>query len=340
MNIAVKVYGSGVSRVRFDSSLPTNKQSNMSGVILHNLSNGEYHHGYQYSKYISSTQLKYLLISPAYFKYQRSLYQYSTEAMIEGSVFHSFMECYAKDGNFDKVCENVLAFTTPINPRTGQEYGPNTKAVQEALQDFKDLNPNKFIIPQQMYNNVRAMVESIMTSERHGEVIKKLLKWGTPEVSMFLEEDEYPAMKIRCDLLTKNKIIDWKTTSSDKLDEETINKIIYQYGYDISAAMYQYVAHEVLGKWMDYYLVFISKNPPYDCVIVDMVNYGYRYNPANDEVLYGGGVIRFEKLMNLYSECLMNQEWPGADYKIEPKDGVRILEIEPPAYYISKVSNM
>lgn len=311
----------------------------MSGTIIKDLSNSEYHYGYQYSKYISSTQLKYLLISPAYFKYQQSLYKYSTEAMIEGSVFHSFMECYAKDGNFDKVCENVLAFTTPINPRTGVEYGPNTKAVQEALQDFKDLNPNKFIISQQMYNTVRAMVEGLLSSEQ-GELIKKLLKWGSPEVSMFLEEDEYPAMKIRCDLLTKNKIVDWKTTSSEKLDADTLNSVIYQYGYDISAAMYQYVAHQVLGRWLDYYLVFISKQPPYDSVIVDMRNYGYRYNKDTDELLYGGGVIRFEKLMNLYSECVMNQEWPGANYRIEPQGGNRILEIEPPAYYISKVSNM
>lgn len=313
----------------------------MNGKIINDLPNEEYHHGVEYSKYISSTQLKDYLISPAYARYKRDNPEDPTEAMMEGSALHTLLECYAKYGSLERAKSMIVGYNPPINPRTGQSYTPASKAYQAALEAFKEFHAGKLIVSTEMLQNVYMMVDSLMRTEYIGQQVLKLLKWGTPEVSMILEEGEFPPMKIRCDLLTKNKIVDWKTTSSMKLDSDSINSIIYQYGYDISAAMYQYVAHAITGQWMDYYLVFIGKNAPWDCMMVDMRNYGYHQYGENDEdVMKGGGAIRFEKLMQIHRECLENEEWPGASYNVEAVDGIKILEIEPPAYYVNKVANM
>ena len=142
-------------------------------------------------------------------------------------------------------------------------------------------------------------------------------------------------VKIRPDLLSPKKIVDWKTTTLDDLTEESINHTILRYGYHISAAMYQYIYHAVTGKWLDFYLVFVQKQPPFDCVMVDMANYGYRYLPDADMVIPGPGALEFKRLLDLHTKCVKANEWPGAEIFI-PGDKYRIMEIEPPRYYANK----
>ena len=99
--------------------------------------------------------------------------------------------------------------------------------------------------------------------------------------------------------------------------------------------MYQYVCHAVTGKWLDFYLVFVQKQEPYDCVMVDMANYGYRYLPDADMVIPGPGALEFQKLLDLHTKCTKSNEWPGAETFI-PGDKYRIMEIESPRYYANK----
>lgn len=309
--------------------------------IIENLSNEEYHHGEAYKGYISSSQLKLYAKSPAVYKYLIEHPQEQTDAMRFGNLFHDLMAAIAEsNGDYsmghDKWVKGVASFLPPINEKTGQPYGTTTKAYAEAYQRFLADNEGLTIAPSQDVMLVVQMAQSLLNDCGSTSVqVRKLLKWGKPEVSIFYETEESIKLKIRPDLLTGQKIVDWKTVNTDDLSEESLNRIILKYGYHISAAMYQWVAHEVLGKWLDFYLVFVSKLPPYDAVMVDMKMYGYQYIADMDIVIPHTGALEFKRLLDLHTKCLNADYWPGAETFISG-DKYKILEIKPPKYYENK----
>ncbi|MDE7345399.1 MAG: PD-(D/E)XK nuclease-like domain-containing protein [Muribaculaceae bacterium] len=311
--------------------------------IIYGLSNDEYHFGERFRDYISSTSLKHYLKSPRFFKFMQDNPQPQTEAQRFGSIFHDLMASFSdvkgeipKDLVEKQVNYHTIVFEPPINDKTGKPYGVGTKAYNEALENIKDTYPFTEIVGRQEQEALQGMLQSVLfgcgfTSEQ----VRKLLKWGKPEVSIFYETEDGIKIKIRPDLLTSNKIVDWKSFAGDDLTEESINRVILKYGYHISAAQYQYVYNKVTGKWVTFYLVFIQKQPPYDCVMVDMSNYGYRYIKEWDMVQTGPGAVEFQRLLDLHTRCVKTNEWPGAETFI-PGDRYRIMEIEPPRYYANR----
>ncbi|MDE6742085.1 MAG: PD-(D/E)XK nuclease-like domain-containing protein [Muribaculaceae bacterium] len=311
--------------------------------IIYGLSNEDYHSSPPYSEYLSSSQLKLYAHSPKYARYMMDNPQPQTEAQRFGSLFHDLMAGFSQvkgeipeDLVGKSVNYHTIVFEPPINDKTGKPYGVGTKAYNEALDKIKETYPFTEIVGRQEQETLQGMLQSVLfgcgtTSEQ----VRKLLKWGKPEVSIFYETEEGIKLKVRPDLLTSNKIVDWKSFAGDDLTEESINRVILRYGYHISAAQYQYVYNKVTGKWVTFYLVFVQKQPPYDCVMVDMSNYGYRYIKDLDMVQMGPGAIEFDRLLKLHTKCLKSGEWPGAETFI-PGDKYRIMEIEPPRYYANR----
>lgn len=312
--------------------------------VIHGLSNEQYHHGEEERQYLSSSLLKKYLISPKAYKFAiDNPVEEKSDALRFGSLFHDLMAVCAE--RYDRLNATAIAewesaiavFKPPKNDKTGQPYGNTTKAYLAAYEAFLQANGGKLIASQTEIDTIKAMAQSLMfDSGATSEQVRKLLRWGKPEVSFFYETDDGIKLKVRPDLLTRKKIIDWKTTTSDDLTEESINRTILKYGYHISAAMYQYVVHEITGKWLDFILVIVSKVAPHDCVMVDMCNYGYRYYPDVDIVSIGPGAMEFKKLLDLHIKCTKENHWPGAEQAIPDNNGVRILEIQPPRYYQSK----
>ena len=308
--------------------------------LIYGLSNEDYHNSPPYSEYLSSSQLKLYLRSPKYARYMMDNPQPQTEAMRFGSLFHDLMASMAEhNGDWDGVKVwrfNYAVFEPPINSKTGQPYGATTKAYAEAYAQFEDENADKIIASQDDLDLAYEMCHSLWCKcGSTSEQVRKLLKWGKPEVSIFYETEEGIKIKIRPDLLTSNKIVDWKSFAGDDLTEESINRVILKYGYHISAAQYQWVYNKVTGKLVTFYLVFIQKQPPYDCVMVDMSNYGYRYIKEWDMVQTGPGAVEFQRLLELHTRCVKVNEWPGAETFI-PGDKYRIMEINPPKYYANR----
>lgn len=306
--------------------------------IIYNLNNEEYHHGDGFKEYLSSSQLKAYAKSPKYAKYILDNPQDETEAMRFGSLFHTAMQLYQQYGSIDAFYDAVAIFRPPVNPKTEQPYGATTKAYAEAYAQFIAENEGKVVASLAEVQQIDDMVGVLVRPEIGGATaiqVTKLLKWGKSEVSIFHETEDGVKIKIRPDLLTSKKIVDWKTTTLDDLTEESINRAILRYGYHISAAMYQYVYHAVTDKWLDFYLVFVQKQEPYDCIMVDMANYGYRYIEELDMVVPGAGAVEFQRLLDLHTKCLKTGKWPGAETFI-PGDKYRIMEIEPPRYYANK----
>lgn len=308
---------------------------------IYGLSNEDYHFKEPYREYLSSSALKDYLKSPRFAKFSiENSTEEKSEALRFGSLFHDLMAAIAERKSINAGLldwyNDIALFQEPINPKTGQPYGATTKAYKEAYEAFLTANADKILASDSEVELCRDMMYSLCEDSGATSVqVRKLLKWGKPEVSHFVEY-EGCKFKYRPDLETRRKIVDWKTVATDDLNEESINRIILKFGYHVSAAFYQFFEHERTGLWKTFYLVLVSKVVPYDAVMVDMANYGYRYLPEYDMVVPGPGAIEFKKLLDLHIKCTKENEWPGAETFIQPDNGVRVMEIQPPRYYANR----
>lgn len=311
----------------------------MDNIIKH-LPNYAYHHGEELSEWLSSTQLKKLDVSPKAFKFSLTQEPETSPALNLGDCFHQAMQCLSEGVSVAEYAQLCQVFQPPVNPTTGQPYGMATKAYTSAYEQFlASTDPGKPIYGPEQAATVMGMLNSVTDPRTAtGQMVRRLLRWGDAEVT-YTAEIEGVKLKVRPDLITKSKIIDWKTTAEDNLSEDNLNRIILKYGYHISAAMYQRVVREVTGKWMDFYLVFVSKQAPHDCLMVDMCNYGYAYNPEVDIVSMGPGAHEFERLLRLYRQCRDSGQWPGVESFIGDEE-LKILQIKPPQYYLNKINSI
>ena len=306
---------------------------------IKNLPNEEYHGGIPYNEYLSSTSLKDYIVSPKYAEYKRKnpeLFEISEEASGKGSLYHSCLESIVNTGDTKKFENRVFVFEPPVNEKTGKPYGYETKTYQEALFDERGRNPGKQLVSQSDLDSVLRMIDELLNHCRQtSKDIKRLIRWGEAEVSHFVEYNGCK-FKYRPDLETTKKIVDWKTTAADDLHEDTINKIILKFKYDISAAFYQFFEHERTGIWKDFYWVFQQKQPPYDAVLVSAENYGYFYD--GKIVKMGAGAHKFTALLNQHIYCIQNNDFDGSQVFIRPEFMKRrIMKPTAPGYETMKL---
>lgn len=302
--------------------------------IVHGLSNEAYHHEAPYSEYLSSSQLKRYAVSPKAFKFALdNPEEEKSDALRIGSLFHDLMaSCAEHYGNVTAAIQTwldgIAVFTPPKNEKTGQPYGSTTKAYKEAYEVFLHANEGKMIASNDEVSVINQMHKSLLCdSGATSEQVCKLLQWAkATEVSYFYETEDGIKLKVRPDLLTHGKIVDWKTCSLDSLDEDSIARQIIKYRYDVSLAMYQWTIFQIEKKWYTPILVFVQKQEPFDCVMCDISEWCYQYFPDEDFVKPGVGAMEFRKLLDLHTECVRNNEWPGAESSIEADGNTRIMK--------------
>ena len=314
--------------------------------IIRGLSNEAYHHEAPYSEYLSSSQLKRYAVSPKAFKFALAHPEPQTDAMRFGSLFHDLMACSAEhyDNGTKAIAEwmrHIAVFDPPKNDKTGQPYGNTTKAYKEAYEAFLQANEGKMIASDEELSLVQKMSQSLLCdSGATSEQVRKLLKWAkATEVSYFYETENGIKLKVRPDLLTHGKIVDWKTCSLDSLDVDGIARQIIKYRYDVSLAMYQRTIFQIEKKWYTPILVFVQKQEPFDCVMCDISEWCYQYDKTYDVVTMGCGALEFRRLLDLHGECVRKNEWPGAETLIEADGNVRIMKPKIPAYFGMKYYN-
>ena len=312
--------------------------------IVYGLSNERYHHGEEERKYLSSSSLKVYLKSPKAAKFALdNPTEEKSDALRFGSLFHDLMACCAEHYDNGTAAiqtwlDGIAVFTPPKDEKTGQPYGTTTKAYKEAYEAFLQANEGKTIASQEEVDTVLKMNQSLLIDcGATSEQVCKLLKWAkATEVSYFYKTEDGIKLKVRPDLLTRDKLIDWKSTSLDDLTEESIAKAIIKYGYHISLSMYQFVIHEIENKWYTPILIFVQKSEPHDCLMVDISEWCYTYYPDEDFVKPGVGAMEFQRLLKLHTECVKNNEWPGAENTIEADGNTRIMKPAVPYWYAMK----
>lgn len=316
--------------------------------IIHGLSNEAYHHEAPYSEYLSSSQLKAYLKSPRYFKHQLdNPTDEKSDALRFGSLFHDLMASYAVHYDDEASAlrqweQGIAIFDPPVNKSTNKPYGATSNPYKEAYAAFLQANEGRMIVSIEECDLTYNMANSLLRdSGATSEQVRKLLKWGKPEVSHFIEYEGLK-FKFRPDLMTKwHEIVDWKTVVTDDLSERSINSIIANYGYDVSAAMYMFFYHQIYGVWPTFYWCFVSKKPPYDAVMCDTREWTYTYDPATEIVMPQVGAIKFHKVLDLHISCTRSGKWPGAETYI-PKGfkGRRIMTPKPPVWEINNAANL
>lgn len=330
--------------------------------IVYGLSNEQYRRGEEERQYLSSSQLKWYLKSPRYAKYMLDQLTYgdakavqngkAVEDVIEGksdalrfgSLFHDLMASCAEhfDNGTEAIGEwmrGIAVFAPPKNEKTGQPYGSTTKAYKDRYEAFLQFHKGQTIASQDEIDTATHMAMSLINQcGATSEQVRKLLRWGKPEVSHFIEY-EGCKFKWRPDLETRHKIVDWKTVSTDDLSERSINAQIAKYGYDISAAFYLFMEHLQSGKWKQFYWIFVSKQEPYDAVMVDASEWTYKHDDGI--VLPQVGAIKMKALLDLHIRCTRENEWPGAEIFIPESDnGLRIMCPTPPPWEVSNAAKI
>lgn len=332
--------------------------------IVYGLSNEQYHRGEEARRYLSSSQLKWYLKSPRYAKFMLDALAYGdakavqnckavadliegkSDALRFGSLFHDLMESYADhhDDEFAAIKQweqGMAIFDPPVNKNTNKPYGVTSNPHKEVYAAFLQANEGKLIVSRDEADLACDMANSLLRdSGATSEQVRKLLRWGKPEVSHFIE---YEGLKFkwRPDLESPRKIIDYKTIATDDLSERSINAQIAKYGYDISAAFYLFFDHLQTGKWKRFYWIFVSKQPPYDAVMVDASKWTYCYDPETDIVIPQVGAIKFKALLDLHIQCSRKNEWPGSEIFIpEAGNGLRIMCPTPPPWEVSNAANL
>lgn len=306
----------------------------MTTKVIERLPNEEYHRGNDYSGYISSSQLRNYLVSPAYYKRRLSEPNETTPAMELGTLVHDALEFIHHTGDFSLSAwhERKAVFEPPVNPSTGTPYGATTKKYAEAYQQFLETADGRQIASKDSLD----IAHSIARSVENDLWMSRLILKGDAEHSLFVEDGLWKA-KIRPDLLLSSALIDYKTFNGDINETKLINRVLDS-GYHIQMSMYQDIIHEVTGRWVVPYLLFMQTCEPYGVQMMSLNQFCYTVaegQMVNDMTI---GAREYQMLKALHLHCLEKNEWPGAEIFVQPDDkGRRIMEPEVPAYAINRI---
>lgn len=305
------------------------------------ITNDDYHNGERYAKFISSSELKQMLVSPKWFRYAQDnpaeTRTISLENATKGSVYHDLLCSIVNTGGIEDFKNSWSVFEAPINDKTGKPFGYDTKAFMSAYEEFKYMNPGKEICSQSDIDLAENMIKELRVGNKHLSAdINFLIKHGKAEVSHFVEyQGAY--FKFRTDLETSTKIVDWKSCQEKVPKVENWSKQVVSMGNDISAAFYQFFCFISTGKWKTFYWVAQEKTPPFDFNLIDSSNWTFEI--TNDgQVVPHSGAFKFIKLMEMYIQCLEKDEWPGYSVFTRPDyRGRRIAESQVPVHESNKI---
>lgn len=285
------------------------------------LSSSQYHT--EFREYLSSTMLKGYCESALDYKQKQSEPREFKAHFLKGSLWHDTIAARHKYG---VPLEDIYAFVDypdyMINK--GKPYGTTSQAYAEGLNRLKEEYQGKEIIFPDMKQTVDLMIVNLFTPKWNHpslNLFEKMFEKGEPEVSYFVKEFfEGVNIKFRPDLDGENFIIDYKTTEKP-LSE--FPRVIAEYGYDISAAMYIEGKKEVWrehygedGNHRMYWLVQ-QVNPPYDWALFCADN------------LIEQATVKFYDLLSYYDLCRRKQEYSGIASMSEDKHGVFFPELPP-----------
>lgn len=289
---------------------------------IDNLDNEIYHNSDEYNEYWSSSNIKEYLKTPREAYYQKNVAEHKdSEAFAFGNQLHDFLASkHVKGQPFEY---NI--FEPPVNPSTGNYYGKESQKYKAALSYIK--NPIS-ADDMEIINDIWSMIRS---SGYAWFFEKEILGKGIAEPSFFIESGVHK-YKYRPDVVTDKYLFDYKTITKkngfkSNWNEQALSNRVKDFGYDISAAMYQYFEYERTGIWKPFIIIWIMKDPPYDVLIHD-ISYCC-YEPYDGKAIVYSGANIFTKLKDQHELCQVANYWPGLANKFDKFRGIRLAEFTP-----------
>ena len=238
----------------------------------------------EYQTYLSSTDLRRLLRSPAHFKNPTIA---DSPALAFGSLAHAF------------ILEPNLA-ETRYRPRSDVDGRTKEgKQVREWESSLAASQGVKFVS--------RADYDAainIASATRAHLGASQLLNGGQAEIAGLLSDFEEINARIKPDYLTDEHIVDVKTTTDARADAFT--RSIMNFGYAVQAAYYVDVAAAIDGIKRKFYWVAVEKDAPYAVAVFEasdaMVEHGRR---------------QYKRAIELYKECASLDIWPAYSQQIQ-----------------------
>lgn len=239
-----------------------------------NISNSDYHA----SSAVGSTGLKRILVSPAHFRYPNPFN--ATRAKEIGSAIHCrILESDRWDTDY-KVVE--------CDARTSALYKAATKT-----------HPKERVLTSAEYENVLGMQRGVMRNPRCRELVEHD---GLYEASLFTVDPATGVpVKVRYDKIITSIGIPADLKKTQDASRRAFSRAIYNYGYHISAALYQ-------DAWFWHYA---EKLEPMRWLAVEeqSPHLAQRYMPDEDALMIGRAMYR--EALEIYARCLDADEWPG-----------------------------
>lgn len=239
---------------------------------------------YRKAKGVSSTDLKKMTRSPAYFRYWKDNGdEMDTPSLLFGRSVHKYV--LEKDDFFSE-----FAVAPNVDKRT--------KAGKEEWALFETDNQGKDIISADDFEKIKAMYDALYSTP----YVAKLLS-GTKELSFFMEDESTGAMmKCRPDCLTDigdtHLLIDYKSCA-DATSEQFMKDAI-KLMYDLQMAYYKDILDKQRG--CEHTVIFIAqeKTAPY---LVNVLE-------ANEYFIKSGRDM-YRTYLDMYAECEKSGNWYG-----------------------------
>lgn len=247
------------------------------------MSEAEYHA----HENLGSTDLKYLLRSPAHFKHYKSEKRVPTKAMNFGTAFH-------------------YAVLQPTKFKTDVVVMPqfSGKGMYEKKDIFLTQHFGKVIISQDEIETIFGMLKSLASHK----TARSLLVGGVSEASYFWRD---PISGIGCKCRPDYRrfggtVMDIKTTDDASLD--AFSRTVLHFNYHLSAAHYlDGIGHVLEQKYETFLITACEKEPPYAIQIFE-VDFG---------TLEKGLELR-NRALNRYKECEKDKIFGGYPTGITP----------------------
>ena len=239
------------------------------------ISNEEYHSDYR--NYLSSSDLRRLLRSPAHYRAPttppsaaQEIGTYAHVAVLEPDTWKA---CYQPSPKIDRRTKEGKALA-------------DWQASQEAERGIKYIS-----------EDIYRQIESISSSVYASVGSSGLLTSGVAELSGFTSLLECN-IRVRPDYLKNDVIIDLKTTYDSR--PEPFLKSVLAYQYEVQAALYLDACKAIDGKKRDFIWIAVEKDAPY----------GVQIFKASESMLARGRSL-YQQAIRTYLECSALDYWPG-----------------------------
>lgn len=204
---------------------------------------------------------------------------------------------------------DMVTIGGPVNPRTGAEYGRDTKAWSEHV----TANPGKVIMAREEADEFRAMLGAL---ERHP--IARQLVLDTPahrECTIIWDqpvslEDGAATVRHKCrpDILHRDAavVVDLKTTGKP-IAARRLAQHFMSYGYHRAAAIYPAGCEAIRGDPHEMFFVLVEQTARSPSVVV------VRMKPKAVE----RGRAEWLNALPVWEECVRLNKWPSVGQWIE-----------------------